>query len=239
MPPGVDAMQTEAHEGTLALRVPGQSQMVDTELDPAAVPELRPTLVFTAPTRQLVLKRTVDIVGASILVLLVLPLFVIAAVGVRMTSPGPIFFRQTRVGRDGRTFTMLKFRTYPVEHVDSTIALPVDTCPSRWGRLLRRTSIDELPQFLNVLKGDMSLVGPRPERPHIATPLAIEHPEYRERHRMPSGITGLAQIRGLVGTTSITDRIDADNEYIDGWRFRRDISILVRTLPAVVKKLRW
>lgn len=234
-------MPTEAHDATLPMAyVPAPASTphaVRADAEPLAA--LAPTLPFEARRFDLVLKRTLDIVGAGLLLLLVLPLFAICAIGVKLSSPGPIWFRQTRVGRGGRPFTMLKFRTYPVDHVDDVIALPVDNCPSWWGRLLRRTSVDELPQLINVLKGDMSLVGPRPERPHIATPLVADHPDYRERHRVPAGITGLAQIRGLVGTTSIADRVRSDNEYIEGWRFSRDLVILLKTIPAVIRKLHW
>jgi lipopolysaccharide/colanic/teichoic acid biosynthesis glycosyltransferase len=233
-------MQSETTEAAMAFYAsPTGTVTLDDDDDRDVVPSLVPTRAFEASAGELLLKRTLDVLAASLVVLLVLPVLIVAAVGVRISSSGPIFFRQTRVGRGGRTFTMFKFRTYPVEHVDAAVALPVNTCPSRWGRLLRRTSIDELPQLLNVIKGEMSLVGPRPERPQFATPLADEHPAYRERHRMPAGITGLAQISGLVGTTSIADRIEADNQYIDGWSFGRDLAILFRTVPAVLKKIHW
>lgn len=181
-------------------------------------------------------KRTIDLVVCTAVLLLVLPLLIVAALGVRLSSPGPILFRQTRVGRDGRPFTMLKFRSFPVDHVDRVVALPVDECPLWWGRLLRRTSIDELPQLLNVIRGDMSLVGPRPERPQFAEALAVSIPTYRERHRVAAGITGYAQVRGLVGTTSIEERVAADNEYIDSWSLGRDARILARTVPTIVRK---
>jgi lipopolysaccharide/colanic/teichoic acid biosynthesis glycosyltransferase len=181
-------------------------------------------------------KRAMDVTIVVALVLLVLPVLVVAAVGVRVSSPGPVLFRQTRVGRHGRQFTMFKFRTFPVDHVDRVVSLDVDACPLWWGRVLRRTSIDELPQLFNVIRGDMSLVGPRPERPRFAVPLAETIPGYRERHRAPVGLTGFAQVKGLVGTTSIEERVAADNAYIDDWSIRRDLVILAKTVPTLVRK---
>ncbi len=184
-------------------------------------------------------KRAGDVVVALLLVLLVLPVLAAAALAVRLSSPGPILFRQSRVGKEGRIFTMLKFRTFPVEHRDVEQSLPVDACPLPLGRLLRRTSLDELPQLFNVIRGDMSLVGPRPERPVFATEIAATMPEYRERHRAPAGITGLAQVRGLCGPTSIEDRVRADNQYVESWSLLRDAGILLLTIPTVVRKIRW
>jgi lipopolysaccharide/colanic/teichoic acid biosynthesis glycosyltransferase len=195
---------------------------------------------------QRAVKRSIDVVGAGIGLLIVLPIVVVVAAGVRLTSRGPILYRQTRVGRYGRHFTMLKFRTFPVEHVppstvvdDGDAALvPVSLSPLRFGRLLRQTSFDELPQLVNVLRGDMSLVGPRPERPELVSVLADRIPQYRDRHRAPVGLTGHAQVLGLCGTTPIEDRVAADNAYIDGWTLRRDAAILAKTVPTLVRKVR-
>jgi putative colanic acid biosynthesis UDP-glucose lipid carrier transferase len=199
---------------------------------------LTPTLTGGPSGAGAVAKRFVDVLVALVALVLVLPVMVVAAVGVKLSSPGPILFRQHRLTRNGDVFTMLKFRTFPVEHVDATVSLPTTACPLPWGRLLRRTSIDELPQLLNVLLGHMSLVGPRPERPRFAEELADEVPGYVERLRAPAGITGLAQIRGLHGTSSLQDRIDADNEYIERWSFWSDLRILFATVPTVVRKAR-
>jgi lipopolysaccharide/colanic/teichoic acid biosynthesis glycosyltransferase len=182
------------------------------------------------------LKRLFDVVVAGLALLLLSPVLLIAALGVKLTSRGPIIFRQSRVGLDGAEFTMYKFRTYPVDHVDDKFSREHDECPLPFGRLLRRTSIDELPQLFNVLKGDMSLVGPRPERPHFAEPLAQQVPNYDDRHRLPGGITGAAQVRGLWGNSSIEERIRLDNAYIDQWSFWGDVSILLRTPVAMVRK---
>ena len=183
-----------------------------------------------------VVKRSIDVAGALVLLLVFAPVILVGAVGVRLTDGAPSFFRQVRVGRDGRTFTMWKLRTFPADHVDDEFSRPVSACPTAWGRFLRRTSIDELPQLWNVLRGDMSLVGPRPERPHFAVPLAADVDGYRERHRTRAGITGLAQVEGLWGNSSIQDRIDADNRYVDEWSVGLDLRILVRTIRAVGTK---
>ena len=193
------------------------------------------------------MKRAIDFVGATVLVVLLLPLLLAIAIGVRLTSPGPVLFRQTRVGQHGRNFKMLKFRTFPADHVDSRVverhedggfALPAEECPSAFGRLLRRTSLDELPQLLNVLRGEMSLVGPRPEKPYFAAPLCDEIPGYGARHRVPVGITGLAQVNGLWGAGNIEERVRYDNDYIDQWSLGLDLKILLKTIPEVLVKAR-
>jgi lipopolysaccharide/colanic/teichoic acid biosynthesis glycosyltransferase len=202
-------------------------------------PSLVPTRATWERNPHTAAKRAVDIVGAVVLLLVTLPVLTVAALGVRLTSPGPVLFRQRRVGMGARHFEMLKFRTFPVDHLDVEQSLPHEQCPLRFGRLLRRTSIDELPQLWNVLRGDMSLVGPRPERPHFAEALGATIPAYRERHRAPAGITGLAQVHGLCGPTSIYERVAADNRYIEGWTVWRDLRILLSTVPTVVRKVRW
>jgi lipopolysaccharide/colanic/teichoic acid biosynthesis glycosyltransferase len=141
---------------------------------------------------------------------------------------------------------MLKFRTFPVGHrppagpeqTAGTVRVPAEETPLRFGRLLRRTSVDELPQILNVLRGDMSLVGPRPERPELVAALSRSVPGYADRHRVPVGLTGLAQVLGYMGYRSVEQRTAADLAYIDGWRLRRDAAIVARTLPAVLRRCR-
>lgn len=183
-------------------------------------------------------KRLFETAVAVLLLLLVLPALILISLAVLVTSGRPIFFRQPRVGKDGKRFTMLKFRTFPVDHIDDVQSRPLSDCPSGLGRLLRRSSLDELPQLLNVVKGEMALVGPRPERPHFAEALAEEVPGYHERHRVPGGITGLAQVAGYWGESDLSERVRLDNEYIDDWSFRRDLGILARTIPAVIRKAR-
>jgi lipopolysaccharide/colanic/teichoic acid biosynthesis glycosyltransferase len=140
------------------------------------------------------------------------------------------------VGRNGRTFDMLKFRSFPTDHKDVALALPLDDCPLPVGRFLRRTSIDELPQLFNVLRGEMSIVGPRPERPHFAEPMSEKIPDYDARHRVAGGLTGLAQVHGYWGVSEIEARVRLDNHYIDTWSLWGDLSIIARTVPAVIVK---
>lgn len=186
--------------------------------------------------RSWALKRTTDVVVAVMLLLLTLPLFVVAALAVRLSSRGPVFFRQRRVVEHGRTIDVVKFRTFPVDHADTAWSLGYADCPLRVGRFLRRTSIDELPQLWNVLRGDLSLVGPRPERPQFAGPLCDQVPGYRDRQRVPGGITGLAQVNGFWGTTSIHERVRLDTEYIETWSLRRDLVILALTVVEVIRR---
>jgi exopolysaccharide biosynthesis polyprenyl glycosylphosphotransferase len=186
--------------------------------------------------RSWLVKRGFDLAVSSLLLITVAPMLALIAIGVRISSPGPIIFRQQRVGRDGKPFTMYKFRTFPVDHVDDAFSLDHDQCPLPIGRFLRRTSLDELPQLVNVLRGQMTIVGPRPERPHFAGDLAEVVPGYHERHRVPGGITGLAQVNGYWGNSDIQQRVLHDNAYIDSWSLRQDFRILLRTIPATVRK---
>jgi exopolysaccharide biosynthesis polyprenyl glycosylphosphotransferase len=193
---------------------------------------------------QFAVKYTVDRLVAGALLLLALPLLAVLALGTLLSVGRPIFFRQPRFGLDGREFEMLKFRSMrapsePLEVPD----LPPDTAPggvegddrrTRFGTFLRRTSLDELPQLLNVLKGDMSLIGPRPERPDFARLFERNVYRYGDRHRVKSGITGWAQVHGLRGKTSLSDRVEWDNYYIENWSLWLDVKILLMTLWAVV-----
>jgi lipopolysaccharide/colanic/teichoic acid biosynthesis glycosyltransferase len=181
-------------------------------------------------------ERTFDIVGAIVLLVLTAPLFLVAAVAVRLSSPGPVLFRQRRVVDHGRVRDLVKFRTFPVTHTDIVWSLGYEDCPLVVGRLLRRASIDELPQLWSVLRGDLSLVGPRPERPHFADQLCEAVPGYAARQRVPGGITGLAQVNGFWGQTSIHERVRLDNEYIERWSPWLDFTILVRTVREVVSR---
>ena len=175
-------------------------------------------------------KRALDIVGASLLLVLSSPIMAFAAVGVRLSSPGPVLFRQVRVGLWGEEFVMLKFRSMVVnDSSDTAWSVGADGRKTRFGNFIRRTSIDELPQLINVLRGDMSLVGPRPELPVFVNKFKDSIPLYMLKHYVRPGMTGLAQISGLRGDTSIRRRIEADLRYIEGWSLWQDISILLRT----------
>ncbi len=181
------------------------------------------------------MKRATDIIVSGFMLAVTLPLMAASAVLVRISSPGPILFRQLRVGRQGQLVPILKFRTLPVDHVDQSWNASPGEYTTRIGRFLRRTCLDEIPQFWNVLRGDMSLVGPRPERGYLVEQFNETVDGYRDRHRLPVGLTGWAQVHGLRGETSLGDRARFDNQYIERWSFWRDIVILVRTTTAVLR----
>ena len=183
------------------------------------------------------IKRAIDIVGSLALIILTSPIMIAAAIGVRASSPGPIFFKQLRVGRMGKQFYMLKFRSMKVNDSSGTAwSTGVDDRKTKFGNFMRRTSIDELPQFFNVLAGNMSLVGPRPEIPHFVEYFKDKIPLYMVKHYVKPGITGLAQIKGLRGDTSIEDRIHEDINYIENWSLGLDIYILLKTPFKAVNK---
>ena len=180
-----------------------------------------------------VLKRLIDIaISAAALVLFALPMAVIAVL-VRLTSPGPILYRQERMGLDGRAFTVYKFRSMyaDAEEVTGPVwAREDDPRCTPLGRWLRRWDLDELPQFWNVLKGDMSIVGPRPERPYFVQQFKQRIPQYMLRHKVKAGITGWAQVNGWRGNTSIEKRIEYDLYYIENWSVALDLKIMWLTL---------
>ncbi len=178
-------------------------------------------------------KRAFDLVFSLAAIIVTLPLMVFIAAGIKLTSPGPIIFKQERVGLNRRTFPMYKFRTMKVMKEDlSDTQWTVENDPRRtaFGSFLRRTSLDELPQFFNVLLGHMSVVGPRPERPYFVEQFKEEIPKYMIKHQIRPGITGWAQSNGLRGDTSIEDRIRHDIFYIENWTFLFDIKIIYKTI---------
>jgi Undecaprenyl-phosphate glucose phosphotransferase len=181
----------------------------------------------------LVLKRMTDLVVGSLGLVVAAPLMVVIALAIRATSPGPILLRQERMGLDGRRFTMLKFRT--MRQDAETASGPVwatknDPRRTPLGAFLRRWSLDELPQLLNVLRGEMSLVGPRPERPVFVEDFRRRFPGYMLRHKVKAGVTGWAQINGWRGNTSLEKRLEYDLYYIERWSLAFDLKILVQTL---------
>ena len=181
-------------------------------------------------------KRVFDVVLAGLGLLLSAPLLGLIAVAVRLSGPGSVLFRQRRIGQDGRQFDLLKFRSMRVDHDGVSSWSATAEHQTTVGRWLRRTSLDELPQLWNVLRGDMSLVGPRPERPPFAERFSADIAGYRDRHRLPVGLTGWAQVHGLRGDdTSLTERARLDNFYIESWSLWLDIVILLRTVGAVIR----
>jgi putative colanic acid biosynthesis UDP-glucose lipid carrier transferase len=185
-----------------------------------------------------VLKAVEDYALGAFLLLLASPLFVVIGIGILVTSPGPIFFRQTRVTSNGRNFAMLKFRTLPVDvEQDSgpVWSAPDEARGTRFGRILRRYSLDELAQLINVLRGDMSLVGPRPERPEFVVQFRKDVPGYMQKHLVKAGITGWAQVNDLRGSSDLAKRIQYDLYYIDHWSLWFDLRILALTLMHVFR----
>ncbi|MGJ5827900.1 exopolysaccharide biosynthesis polyprenyl glycosylphosphotransferase [Streptomyces ossamyceticus] len=183
-------------------------------------------------------KRAFDILVSATLLLLVSPLLLVCAVALRITDGPGVVFRQERIGKDGKPFTLLKFRTHrPLDEHEAATRWSVANEREMRGfcRMLRRTSLDELLQLWNVLRGDMSLVGPRPERPYFVGQFSESYPGYAARHRMRTGLTGLAQIHGLRGDTSIEDRFRFDNVYIDNWSLWQDVCILLRTVGTLTR----
>lgn len=181
----------------------------------------------------IILKRIVDIGGALFALTFFGPLMVLIAIGVKLSSRGPIFYHQERMGLDGRTFKMLKFRSMPVNAEAKTGAVwakPGDDRATPFGKWLRHTSLDELPQFFNVLTGQMSLVGPRPERPVFVDDFRKKVPGYYLRHKTKAGITGWAQVNGWRGNTSIEKRIECDLYYIQNWTIWLDFRIMFMTI---------
>ena len=178
------------------------------------------------------LKRLEDIVLSSLILILISPLMVILALGVKLSSPGPVFYRQERVGLNGQPFMMLKFRSMPmgVEKNGIQWGGAQKKEVTRFGKLLRKTSLDELPQFINVIKGDMSIVGPRPERTLFVEQFKHEIPGYMQKHMVKAGITGWAQINGWRGDTDLAKRIECDLWYIENWSIWLDLKIILLTI---------
>ncbi len=180
-----------------------------------------------------IVKRIFDICFSTFAILASSPIMIFVALGVKITSPGPIFFKQERVGLKNKTFNMLKFRSMKVQkESDTNVVWTTQNDPrkTKFGSFIRKTSLDELPQFFNVFLGDMSIVGPRPERPYWVNKFKDEIPEYMLRHYVKSGITGWAQVNGWRGDTSIEERIKCDNYYIQNWSLLFDIKIIFLTV---------
>ncbi|MDN5770204.1 MAG: sugar transferase [Microlunatus sp.] len=185
------------------------------------------------------IKRLIDVVVSTVAIGLLSPLLALIALAVRRETGKGVIFRQERVGRDGVSFELMKFRSLkPVDAIESQTNWNIshDNRVGPVGRLLRKTSLDELPQLFNILRGDMSLVGPRPERPHFVEQFGELYTGYADRHRVPCGLTGWAQIHGLRGNTPIDQRARFDNFYIENWTLWLDIKIILRTVVSVFTK---
>ena len=235
----IDAVRTEACQNTELLVVPRMHHfhtltgMAD---HIGSIPIMRirnPNL--HGPAR--LIKRGFDIAVAVMALIILLPVLAAAALAVRIEGGPGVIFRQVRVGRDGKHFELLKFRSMrPANDLESQTmwCVAADNRVGPVGRFLRCTSIDELPQLWNILRGDMTLVGPRPERPHFVEQFSTQFDRYAHRHRVQVGLTGFAQVSGLRGDTSIADRARYDNFYIENWSLWLDIKIILRTFREVL-----
>ena len=193
------------------------------------------------------MKRAFDIAASGFILLLTSPVYLACALAVKLTSPGPVYFRQVRVSVDHVPFDILKFRTMKfvadperqaeLDQKAQAVNLDDDRITSI-GRFLRQSHLDELPQLINVLKGEMSIVGPRPERPYFVDQHTAEIDGYADRHRVPAGITGWAQVNGYWGDSSLEARVRLDNRYIESWTPWRDLVIGLRTIPTLLGKRR-
>lgn len=178
------------------------------------------------------LKYTSDYLFATIAIIITSPIMVLTAIAIKLTSPGPIIFKQERIGHNSKPFMMYKFRSMKVQDPSeekSEWTTKDDPRKTKVGEFIRRTSIDELPQFFNVLKGDMSVVGPRPERPYFVEQFKENVPKYMVKHQVRPGLTGWAQIHGCRGDTSIAKRIKYDIEYVENWHMGLDLAIMIKT----------
>lgn len=203
----------------------GRMQMLDLTTTPAE------SLDYT------LLKRAFDVTFSALVLALTWPVLALITLAIRITSPGPVLFAQDRVGLNGKIFPMLKFRTMKVcECVESDTHWTTENDPrrTRLGSFLRKTSLDELPQFLNVLRGDMSVVGPRPARPHFVQKFLNDITRYNNRHWLKAGITGWAQVNGWRGDTSIQKRLECDLYYLQNWSLFFDLRIIVLTILSAI-----
>jgi Undecaprenyl-phosphate glucose phosphotransferase len=241
------ALPLDAHNDVLKVLNAIEGELVDVKIVPdvlqfvtlrAAVEELEGLPVISLAQSPItgwarVLKRATDLGLAAFGLIVLAPILGVVAYLIRRSSSGSVLYRQERTGLDGRSFEMLKFRTMPEGTEDETgpvWAPRGDRRPTRIGRLLRRFSLDELPQLWNVLTGDMSLVGPRPERPFFVHQFKTRIPQYMLRHKVKSGLTGWAQVNGLRGNTSLEKRIEYDLYYIQNWSWTLDLKIMILTL---------
>ena len=178
------------------------------------------------------IKTLSDIVISIIAIVITSPIMILTAIAIKLESPGPIIFKQERIGYNGKPFMMYKFRSMRVQDEDeekSQWTTKDDPRKTKVGEFIRKHSIDELPQFFNVLKRDMSVVGPRPERPYFVEEFRKEIPKYMVKHQVKPGLTGLAQVNGYRGNTSIKKRIEYDIQYVENWTFSLDLKIMFQT----------
>lgn len=201
--------------------------------DLVGLPVINIRYVPLTNTLNWVLKRLVDIIGSLVGIIIASPIMVVSALAVRFTSPGPVLFKQERVGLHNKPFNMYKFRTMEMQKPSAeqkAWTVKDDPRVTKVGKFLRRTSLDELPQLFNILLGEMSLVGPRPERPQFVEKFKDEIPRYMIKHQVRPGLTGWAQVNGYRGDTSIRKRVEYDLYYIENWTLAFDIKIMFLTI---------
>ena len=237
----IDTAITAHQLGTTIYAVPRLFEMYHDGVDVERLRSYPLTRLTPLPTHRPTwqLKRVFDVAVAGLALLLASPVLAVVAAAVLLESGRPILFRQTRTGKDSRAFDVLKFRSMrPANEAESQSQWSIigDPRVGPVGRILRRTSLDELPQLWNIVRGDMSLVGPRPERPGFVQEFSIMHDRYWARHRVPAGLTGLAQINGLRGDTSIAERARYDNYYIANWSLWLDLQILFLTVRELFRR---
>lgn len=237
--PVVDAAIAAHRAGCTTLVVPRMFELYQDGPDIERLRSYPLIRLSTAPTSRPSwwVKRGLDVVLAAVALAVSAPVLAVCAVAVLLESGRPVIFRQVRVGMDDRTFQLYKLRSVrqgPVDDSQSRWSVAGDARVGRVGRFLRRTALDELPQLWNILRGDMSIVGPRPERPGFVREFSSIHELYWARHRVPTGLTGLAQVHGLRGDTSIADRSRYDNYYIANWSLWLDLKIALLTVGELV-----
>jgi Undecaprenyl-phosphate glucose phosphotransferase len=224
--------------GKVSIRVfPDVFQIIAAELSIGALNGL-PLLTIRDPAMRgwrLAVKRAMDIILSALGLIFLSPMMLLTALLIKLDSPGPVFYYQERMGLDARPFWMIKYRSMRQDAEKDGPGWTRENDPrrTRLGAIIRRLSIDELPQLINVLLGDMSLVGPRPERPIYVEQFRRSIPRYMDRHREKAGITGWAQVNGLRGDTSIAERTKYDLWYIENWSLMLDIKILIRTVLKI------
>lgn len=230
-----DIVKTCEKSGVHTKFIPDYNSLIPTSPyteDLLGLPVINIRKVPLTNTGNMLIKRLVDIAGSLFGIIITSPIMIVSAILVKCTSPGPIIFKQERVGLRNKNFYMYKFRSMAVQNAsDEKKGWTTKNDPrvTKVGRILRKTSIDELPQLFNILKGDMSLVGPRPERPQFVEKFKEEIPRYMVKHQVRPGLTGWAQVNGLRGDTSIKKRIEYDIYYIENWTLGFDIKIVIMT----------
>lgn len=233
------AIVSRCERGQVGIKIfPDVFQIIATELSIGDLGGLPLLTVRDIALRgwKLTLKRAVDLVGSAVGLVILSPFLVLTALIIKLDSPGPVFYAQERMGLDARPFWCLKFRSMRSDAEKHGPGWTTEGDPrvTRLGRFLRRFSVDELPQLINVFLGEMSLVGPRPERPVYVEQFRHSIPRYMDRHREKSGMTGWAQVNGLRGDTSIAERTKYDLWYIENWSLWLDFKIILRTLLSVI-----